>query len=200
MIIYKITNIKNNKSYIGLTTQTLKKRWQQHINTAYSNKSKDRNEVFKKAIRKYGPDNFELKIIDIANSLEELKEKEKFWIKYYNTCYLWANGYGYNGTEGGDSPTQLTTSVLQINILTGQIINEFTSIKEAEKIYGRGIQEIINNQVIGQKPKGYTWIKKEEFSVINGINRWYGLPILAKYNSKSGKQINIPNWCPRLEK
>ena len=44
------------------------------------------------------------------------------------------------------------------------------------------------------------WIKKEEFSVINGIDCWYGLPILAKYNSKSGKQINIPNWCPRLEK
>lgn len=41
---------------------------------------------------------------------------------------------------------------------------------------------------------------EETWNTINGIKYWYGLPILAKYNSKSGKQINIPNWCPRLEK
>lgn len=29
---------------------------------------------------------------------------------------------------------------------------------------------------------------------------WYDQPILAPVNSKSGKQIDIPDWCPILEK
>ena len=33
---------------------------------------------------------------------------------------------------------------------------------------------------------------------VNGISYWYGHPILAKYNSESGKQIAIPDWCPKL--
>ena len=28
---------------------------------------------------------------------------------------------------------------------------------------------------------------------------WYDQPILAPVNSKSGKQIDIPDWCPILE-
>lgn len=31
MIIYKITNQVNNKVYIGLTTETLEKRWGGHL-------------------------------------------------------------------------------------------------------------------------------------------------------------------------
>lgn len=31
MIIYKITNQVNNKVYIGLTTETLNKRWSGHL-------------------------------------------------------------------------------------------------------------------------------------------------------------------------
>lgn len=40
---------------------------------------------------------------------------------------------------------------------------------------------------------------KKKWSTVNGIDYWYGLPILAKYNLKSGRHIDIPNWCPRLE-
>ena len=32
--IYKITNLVNQKSYIGLTTLTPKKRWEQHLQSA----------------------------------------------------------------------------------------------------------------------------------------------------------------------
>ena len=28
---------------------------------------------------------------------------------------------------------------------------------------------------------------------------WYDQPILAPVNSKNGKQIDIPDWCPILE-
>lgn len=47
-------------------------------------------------MRKYGWDNFELEIIELC-SLEELKEKEIYWIAYYDTYY-----HGYNETKGED--------------------------------------------------------------------------------------------------
>ena len=100
-VVYKITNIINNKIYIGITTITAQKRWKQHINTAYNLNAKDSQSPFKKAIRKYTPENFKIEIIDEEyNSKEELKQKEIKWIKYYNSCCFDKNGWGYNCTRG----------------------------------------------------------------------------------------------------
>ena len=55
MWIYKITNIQNNKVYIGQT------------------------------IRKYGKDSFVVKQIDTAKTQDELNKKEQYWIRYYNS-------------------------------------------------------------------------------------------------------------------
>lgn len=173
--IYKITNKINNKSYIGLTTKTPEERWKQHIRTAYSPNSKDYNELFKKAIRKYGPENFEISVLDNSDDLEELKQKEVYWIKQLNTYAFAPNGYGYNSTIGGDAPTKPTVSVSRINILTGEVVETFSSIKEAEQVYKRGIHEIVHNQIAGQKPKGFTWVKTEDitnFDITDCYNRY----------------------------
>jgi len=49
-IVYKITNKKNGKSYIGKTEYSLEHRWNRHLSSA-KNGSKFR---FHSAIRKYG--------------------------------------------------------------------------------------------------------------------------------------------------
>ena len=92
MIIYKITNIKNNKVYIGQTTGTLENRVKRHFYDANRNNTK-----FCRAIRKYGKDSFISEIIDYADTKEELDEKEIYWIKYYNSSVD-----GYNTTLGGE--------------------------------------------------------------------------------------------------
>lgn len=48
------------------------------------------------AINKYGFDNFDWAVIDIAYDRKELDEKEIYWINYYDTYK-----YGYNMTIGG---------------------------------------------------------------------------------------------------
>lgn len=87
--IYKITNLINNKIYIGKSVN-IQKRWNQHKN------AKDSSPIHL-AIQKYGINNFVIDILEEC-SRDELDQKEKYWIQKYNSCF----GDGYNATIGGD--------------------------------------------------------------------------------------------------
>ena len=91
MWIYKITNIQNNKVYIGQTIRPIKDRFHRHINDAMNNIL---DTHFARAIRKYGKDNFIIEEIDFANNQNELNKKEQYWIRYYDSIYN-----GYNETD-----------------------------------------------------------------------------------------------------
>ena len=81
-----------------------------------------------------GPDNFFIEEIDNGETLEELKQKEIYWIKYFNSYAFDKNGYGYNSTRGGDSPFELLQiPIHKIDIMTGSILESYNSISEAEK-------------------------------------------------------------------
>lgn len=96
-IVYKITNMINGKQYIGITKHSLKRRWQEHVNSA---NSLNDYYVFHKAIKKYGASNFQLEVLAKDLTKEEAQEKERLYIKQYNTYYL--NNKGYNMTFGGE--------------------------------------------------------------------------------------------------
>lgn len=93
MIIYKITNKKNGKVYIGQTINSLEARWKRHQTDALNNII---DTHFARAIRYYGVENFILEIIDTASSQEELTKKEYYWINYYNSV-----NDGYNENDDG---------------------------------------------------------------------------------------------------
>lgn len=96
MFIYKITNKVNGKIYIGqVYNKSVQDRFKRHIKEANPN----HHIVLDRAIYKYGKENFVCEQIDSANSLEELNQKEKYWIKFYNST---DKNIGYNLTEGGD--------------------------------------------------------------------------------------------------
>ena len=98
--IYMYTNKINGKRYVG-QTKNFNKRHKQHI---VQSKNKDYishyNMPFHIAIRKYGIENFEIKILaENIESEEKINEYEIFFIKRYNT--LANNGNGYNIASGG---------------------------------------------------------------------------------------------------
>ena len=103
MIVYKATNKINNKVYIGITTKTL-----EHRKSIHKKDSKTKNTYFYKAIRKHGFDNFEWEVIDTAQSIEELHEKEIAYIKQYESFDN--KEKGYNTTSGGGSLYKITES------------------------------------------------------------------------------------------
>ena len=69
--IYKITNIKTNKIYIGQTNKSPEDRLNEHIMNAENGK------IFhlSKAIRKYGKENFIIETIDYAFNKNDINEK-----------------------------------------------------------------------------------------------------------------------------
>lgn len=90
--IYKIVNSINDKVYVGQTTTTLNQRFTQHKSASLKY-----NTCLYNAMRKYGVKNFKIIQIDSADTLEELSEKEIYWIKKLNT----KRPNGYNILDGG---------------------------------------------------------------------------------------------------
>lgn len=90
--IYQIINLINGHSYIGQSRQ-IEKRWQNHKITATNIKDKNYNYPLYRAFRKYGIENFQFIILEEC-SLEELNEKECFWIDEKQPEYNQAPG-GY---------------------------------------------------------------------------------------------------------
>lgn len=98
--VYKITNTKNDKVYVGQTTETLNRRFKRHINKAQLD-----NPLTKihRAINKYGSDIFSISLLEECTSQEQLTEREYFWINYLDSVN---NGYNINDTQakcGGDT-------------------------------------------------------------------------------------------------
>jgi group I intron endonuclease len=84
LVIYKITNLINNKIYIG-KTKNFHNRILQHKNT------KGYKSCISRAIKKYGEENFSFEIIDTAKNETELSNLEYNYILQYNSII--PNGY-----------------------------------------------------------------------------------------------------------
>lgn len=96
--IYKITNKINQKCYIG-KSKNITERWNYH-KTRY-NDEREYDKPLYRAFRKYGIENFTFDILEELQEYDkESNEREKYWIKFYNSYEK-----GYNGTKGGDGGT-----------------------------------------------------------------------------------------------
>jgi group I intron endonuclease len=99
-IIYLVTNKISGKQYVGLTVQTLERRWKYHIEQASAGHIKGA-ESLHHAIREHGSDTFEIREIDRGTCKKDLENKERAWIEKLNT--LVPNGYNIStgGVSGG---------------------------------------------------------------------------------------------------
>lgn len=87
--IYITTNNINGKKYIG-QKKYLSQKWKTYLGSGIA---------LNKAIDKYGKDNFTREIIENCITREELNEREKYWIKFYDATH---SKDFYNIAKGGD--------------------------------------------------------------------------------------------------
>lgn len=147
--IYKITNLTNNHCYIGQSRNILK-RWYDHKIASQNKNDKGYDYPLYRAFRKYGIENFSFEIIEEC-SIEELNDKEIYWIKYYNPTY--------NQTIGGDFnivPQKLTYEQVQ------EIQQIFLADKEGNITYSELAEKYnVHRDTIRNINLGISWFSEE---------------------------------------
>jgi group I intron endonuclease len=108
--VYLVRCTVNGKCYVGKTVRSIESRWYHHVWDATN-----RGTAFPlhNAIRKYGPESFEIEKLAVASTLEELNQLEILWILSLRSH---DRQLGYNASFGGDGggiPTEETRKKLR---------------------------------------------------------------------------------------
>lgn len=183
--VYLITNIVNGKKYVGISRNGYQVRFHQHLLESHT---KYHNSILHKAIAKYGDDKFVVEPIETDVPDDQIKEKEKYYIKLYDTFYL--NKHGYNMTEGGDgmsgySHTKHTRAQISAT-LTGHKFPESRNKKIQQAMIGREYKE--------EWKRALSESRKGRFGGCN--NSFYG-----KTHSDATKQLisDTNSKCPVIK-
>lgn len=169
--IYKITKKENGKSYIGQSND-IERRFREHQYKV--------DIPIELAIQKYGIDAFIYEIIEEC-SLEQLDEKEKYWIAYYNTY----KGFGYNCNEGGGNSRGENNGRTKLTNQDVAYIRECYDLHKRRKEVYQNFKDKISFSAFASIWDGTTWkdIKPEVYTEEN--KRYY------KYEATNGeKSVN----------
>lgn len=184
MLIYLITNLINNKIYIGQTCRSFderKKEYTKEYNRINPNSKKCR--LIIRAIHKYGIENFKFEILhDNIKTKEELNKLERKYIKLYNST-IDKNGYnielGGNGIGKHSEQTKKKISEAQLgekNHMFGKIGKDNSTSKAiiditTGKIYASA-SDIMRELKVSDVSKICAVARGERISAYNKIFRY----------------------------
>ena len=178
--IYKITNNINGKVYIGQTIQRPIDRWYRHCQKQCLSKNEE-NMAIKRAIFKYGKENFTFTVIETITDYTKdvLDEREIYWISFYNSYEC-----GYNCTKGGHSGARpLKIAKLEYSDII-ELYQFGLSLRDIAKEYNvdkATIKHIlIINNIELHKSRTYKYSPKEREYIINfyvSIYDTYGITL-----------------------
>lgn len=169
--VYKITNLINNKIYIGCSIN-IYGRWTDHKRFYSLESIPSYNYPIYRAFRKYGIKNFKFEIIEEV-SPSQIFEKEKYWIKYYDAKNP---EKGYNCTDGGETGPSMPGSknpnaklteddVYQIRflLLQGKMLSEVYPMY-SNQISLRGFEHIWRGESWPNiLPEAILYVKSKEY-------------------------------------
>ena len=136
--------------------------------------------LLKKAIEKYGKDSFKKIILEQCDSIEQLKEQEKYWINTYNAC---SDRESYNistGGTGGDNFTHNPDKEVIREKLQARRHTEATK----KKISNNHYQSIHGGSRLGTK-----W-SEEQRKKMESYLAEKGSPFKGKSHTEEAKQKN----------
>lgn len=168
-IIYRVTNLKSGKIYIGQTIKTLKARKQQHLHRAtYGSQL-----YFHRALAKYPAEAFLWEVLYKSIPRSQLGYVEQFEILHHNS-----NEKGYNCTFGGDdNPMRNQQSIDKMRAkLTGRPGKK--KDKEWKKKISKGNKDFwalhpdyAKARVAARK--GINLSEECRQKISNGLRKWY---------------------------
>lgn len=175
-IIYKHTNKINGKCYIGQTIQldNLERRWRREDSTHHSYKS---CVAFKRALDKYGWDNFDTEVLVTAFDQDSLNSFEEYFINYYNSIAP----HGYNAVMIVNGSVKFTQEIKN-------------KISESRKKYYQNLSE--------RKPavnrKEHKFIDGVELKHCSDCNEYKALDRYSKNKKKWDGLGTVCKQCSRV--
>ncbi len=164
IVIYKISNLINNKFYIGSAID-YNRRLREHKSMLRLNKHSCKH--LQNAYNKYGIDNFKFEIIEQVEDKTKLIEREQYYIDTlkpeYNKNLIAGNSLGLKHTE--ESKRKISESRINNKWCVGRKLSEETRSKIGDKQKVKIYQYDLYNNLIGE----FNSIK--EASEITNINK-----------------------------
>lgn len=166
--LYKITNLLNNKNYIGITNRNPYERFAEH-------KKRSSKSFIGKAIQANGIENFSFEILLTNIKDNEISKIEREYIQKYNS--LLPNGYNADlgGIEyhkhsnyikkiisekgKGNKNSKYVADVLMYD-KNGRLLKRFQTAREAARFLGNESKNVGINYCLNNKQKtayGYIW-------------------------------------------
>lgn len=191
-VIYIITNIVNNKKYIGVTTREngfdgrynasgvdIERVYKFHMRLKL--KKENHNEHLLNSIEKYGFDSFKVnKSYKKAYSKEELSENEISLIAKFKTNNP---KYGYNKTAGGDGFGKMSDFEVRVR-------KAFSDAKKINKKINT-IKDRINTCILNNTPSTHTdayILKRNGFDINDSMFK-------IAYKLYKGKKVKVCEIC-----
>lgn len=124
-VIYAYKKKDENKIvYIGQTVNLPLRHYRHTKVDPFDEGLKEYNYPLSRGIRKYGIESYDLIILEDNLLKEQLDEREKYWIQYYDTY-----NNGYNQTLGGN--TQLMPTIKYNDEIINNIINDLKNTNKS---------------------------------------------------------------------
>ena len=170
--IYIIKNKVNDKVYIGQTIREVEERFKQHMKPS---NSKYHYKIYQ-AIFEIGKENFYYEILEECIPINELNNREIYWIAYYDS---YKNGYNSNRGGTGEDSRKIEDIEYVINKINNgstyeELANElnvssatiYRALKKYNKTY-REVHKIDKEKIIELYLDYYTY---KELAEIVGVN------------------------------
>ena len=190
--VYMHINKVNNKKYVGITSQKVEKRWKNGL--GYE------DQVFGRAIQKYGWDNFEHLIICENITQSEAFNKEQELIQLHNTT---DPSHGYNKSDGGESGSYHAYNTQKNKMKpvyrydqSGNYIDSFCSMEEAKrqlKINGSNISQCCSG--LRKLAYGFQWFHEYLGEKVDSVEEGS-----RRSNKSRMKKVSQYSMCKELIK
>lgn len=169
MVIYQTTNVINNKIYIGQD----KNNNQNYLGSG---------NLIKKVIKKYGKENFIKEILCTCSTIDELNDKEKYYINKYQSTN---KDIGYNIAVGGTDGVMLNRKHSEE---TKQKMRNSSLGKKKSEMHCKNIGLSKKGRIISEEERK----RRSDFSPLKGVKKTPLSDDIKKKisESKKGKKVS----------
>jgi group I intron endonuclease len=185
---YRIVHRESGKSYVGIVSGDVKRRWRQHRHEAAKGTS---TLPLYRAMKAHGVEAFDFEVVHVADTWDEVCDKERQLIASLKT--LVSEGNGYNLAEGGQGPFGVKRSPELRKRISERWSAWFAENPEAkERLRELGRQQMTNPErvALSREAALAQWANPELAAKSKAaLDKFWSQPEAATFRSEKQKRL-----------